>query len=559
MSPRATTVHLDTAELHQWLGEAGQVHFGIEEFREGQLDAMAAAAAGRDVLAVMPTGHGKSAIYQVPGMALPGLTVVVSPLIALQHDQVAAINADLGRTRAHAINSRIGVRRQRAAWTAAESGEAKFLFLAPEQLARDETVEQLGACRPSLFVVDEAHCISSWGHDFRPDYLGLGETVARLGHPPVIALTATASPHTREEIAERLGLRDPLVLVHSFDRPEIDLGVQHHLEDDDRRAAVLAEVAALRGPGLLYVATRSQAEEYAAALVELGVRADAYHAGRNRADRHGVHTRFLDNGLDVVAATSAFGMGIDKPDVRFVIHASLPESLDAYYQQIGRSGRDGEPARAMLHYRSQDLGLQRYFAGGLPTEEALGSIVRALAQDGPLPAGELRRRTDLSTKTQAKALNLLEHSGSVTATRRGYRARASLDLGQAVTRALEAAETQRQIDQSRIEMMRAYAETDQCRRHRLLAYFGEESPARCGHCDNCSESGPADNEPPQAVAIESDWQIQSPVIHREWGPGIVMGTEPDRITVLFDSVGYKELALQLVQEQADLLTPCDSL
>ncbi|MHC5559420.1 RecQ family ATP-dependent DNA helicase [Kocuria sp.] len=543
----------DGADAVRRLREAAAASFGIEEFREGQLEAMEAAAAGRDVLAVMPTGHGKSAIYQVPGTVLPGTAVVVSPLIALQHDQVEAINADLGTERAFAVNSRVGARRERAAWEALESGQAKFLFLAPEQLAREETVERLAAHPPSLFVVDEAHCISSWGHDFRPDYLVLSETVERLGHPPVVALTATASPHTRAEILDRLGMREPLVIVQSFDRPNIELRVVRHHEAADKRRAVLHEVAGLGGPGLVYVATRKETEAYADELAGRGLRAAAYHAGRKQSEREDVHARFLDGELDVVVATTAFGMGIDKPDVRFVVHADITDSLDSYYQEIGRAGRDGQPALAVLHYRSEDLGLQQYFAGASPEEGDVEQVFRAVREAGPVRARELRARTGLGPRAQARALHLLEHSGGIVARREGYRAVEGATPAKAVAAALAEAESQHRIDRSRIEMMRGYAETDGCRRDWLLNYFGEETDGWCGNCDRCDQAGSAAEAEQRQAATPHGWEIQTPVSHREWGPGIVMGAEPDRITVLFEAVGYKELSLKLVEEHEGLL------
>lgn len=536
------------------------VRFGIDEFRDGQLDAIQAAISGRDVLAVMPTGYGKSAIYQVATMALSGSAVVVSPLVALQHDQVTAVNEALGAERAFAINSRLGVRRERAAWAAWESGDAKFLFLAPEQLARDETMQRLREHRPALLVVDEAHCVSAWGHDFRPDYLMLGSVVRSLGHPTVIALTATASPPTQTEIMQRLGMNEALLVAQTFDRPNIGLRVKHHHEDDGKQGAVLAEVAALQGPGLLYVATRRQAEEYAAALTETGRRAEVYHAGRRQADRDDVHRRFLDGELDVVVATNAFGMGIDKADVRFVMHVDVPDSLDSYYQEIGRAGRDGESASAVLHFRPQDLGIQRYFAGGAPAESDLVTVFRAVRDHGPLSRTRLREHTKLGARQQTHILNVLEHSGSIRPSRRGYSAAPDVKIPDVVQAAVEYTETRQQINESRIEMIRNYAETTQCRRSRLLSYFGEQTEGTCENCDNCraADAGVAAGSTDDAVtsdgaADESGWRIQTPVAHREWGSGIVMGAEPDRIVVLFEAVGYKELALALIEEQPDLL------
>ena len=276
----------------------------------------------------MPTGYGKSAIYQVAAQYLHSATgrpaVVVSPLIALQEDQLDGLAADLGPDAAVAINSSHSDAEVEAAWQAAESGTAAFLYLAPEQLAKDTTVERLARLGVSLFVVDEAHCVSSWGHDFRPDYLGLGAVRERLGNPPAAALTATASPPVRDEIVERLGMKDPLVLVHGFDRPNISLDVVRHHGDKDKRSAVLHQVAGLArdGQGLVYAATRKDTEKYAAKLAAEGLRAEAYHAGLAAAERERIHELFLADGLDVVVATTAFGMGIDKPTVRFVVHAT---------------------------------------------------------------------------------------------------------------------------------------------------------------------------------------------------------------------------------------------
>ena len=537
--------------------------FGLPHLRAGQLAGMRALVAGQDVLAVMPTGYGKSAIYQVAALHLHrnsarrGPAVVVSPLIALQEDQLDGLLETLGRETAVAINSGHSDAENKEAWAAAENRDAAFVFLAPEQLAKTETVERLGALDVPLFVVDEAHCVSSWGHDFRPDYLRLGEVREQLGNPPVVGLTATASPPVREEIQQRLRMKDPLVLVHGFDRPNIRLDVVRHHTDKDKRRAVTKQVAELKGPGLLYAATRKDTEAYAAKLTALGLRAEAYHAGRKQSERDRVHEQFLDDELDVVVATTAFGMGIDKPNVRFVIHADIPDSLDSYYQEIGRSGRDGQPAAAVLHYRSEDLGLRKFFGTHSPDEESLLAVLQALrAAGGPVKQKALAEQTGYSPRRLTGLLNQLQETRAIKAGKRGIRLEAGAKLPAVVARAVELAEARQRADRSRIEMMRGYAETDACRRQFLLGYFGENLPEPCGNCDTCTDGSAYEEDYDDAAAAAAGGEpfpLQASVVHKEWGPGLVMRHEDDVITVLFEQEGYKTLSRQAVTENG-LLT-----
>jgi ATP-dependent DNA helicase RecQ len=530
--------------------------FGWPELSDEQIEAMDQVMAGHDVLAVLPTGAGKSAIYQVPALLLDGPTLVVSPLIALQNDQIEGIN-DSRAPEAVALNSAQRAAERDHAWEAIRRGSAEYLFLSPEQLAGDELLDAVAELGVSLFVVDEAHCVSAWGHDFRPDYLRLAPVIERLGHPRVIALTATAASPVRSDIVNRLGLRDHREVLASFDRPELRLAVEHLVDDAAKRQAVITRTRALTAdpatrPGLVYVTSRKDAETYTDELAAIGVRVAAYHAGMKAADRERVHQRFLDGELDAVVATSAFGMGIDKQDLRFVLHASIPESLDTYYQQIGRAGRDGAPAETTLYYRPQDLGRQKFLTAAKAPERALKEVAGILAaHDAPVRRTELGRAADVSAAQRTRAVNLLEQTGAVGVTEDGRLEYLDprLDPVQAVDNGIEAARTHQRLIRSRIEMIRGYAETTGCRRQYLLGYFGERLDRPCGNCDTC-EAGAAERQP----SGEGAFPVNTVVRHTEWGRGVVMSGDRDRLTVLFDEVGYKTLSVPAVRENAVLTT-----
>src|SRR3954447_23158719 len=311
--------------------------FGFEELQPGLKQAVERVLDGCDTLAVMSTGYGKSAIYQIAALLIPGPTVVVSPLIALQSDQVTELEREHAGGAA-AVSSIVGAAGRREALDELSEGSLEFLFLSPEQLANDDLLAEVAAARPSLFVVDEAHLISEWGHDFRPDYLKLGAVAETLGRPPVLALTATAAPPVRDEIVERLGMRSPEVIVRGFDRPEIWLGVERFHAERSKREALLERVAAEPKPGIVYAATRRLSEELAGELPEHGVSAVAYHAGLSRRARMAAQEAFMAEEVEVVVATTAFGMGVDKPNVRFVFHSEPADSVDSYYQELGRGG-----------------------------------------------------------------------------------------------------------------------------------------------------------------------------------------------------------------------------
>ncbi|WRZ20544.1 RecQ family ATP-dependent DNA helicase [Streptomyces sp. NBC_00243] len=545
------------------LRRAAREVFGWDSLRPGQLTAMKAVMGRRDAMVVMPTGSGKSAVYQVPGMLLAGPTLVVSPLIALQRDQIAGLLRNSGRTAAAvAVNSSMSKAQNEQAWESVSDGTARFLFLAPEQLAKQDVVERLSALRPSLFVVDEAQCVSSWGHDFRPDYLRLRQAAESIGRPPILALTASAAAPVRADIVEQLGMRKVRQVVAGFDRPNIRLEVTRFQDDSAKRRAVVERAAAEPKPGIVYVATRKDADAYAAELGELGLSAAAYHAGSRSADRSAVHDRFLGGELDVVVATSAFGMGIDKPDVRFVLHASVPGSLDAYYQEIGRAGRDGAASRAILHYRTEDLGLQKFFSTGRPDADTIADVARRVRDHATaVTPTELQQETGLSAGRLTAVLNLLESAGAVTTERGKVATVAGADADEVTARAVELGVAHESMERSRVDMMRGLAETTGCRRRFLLGYFGERLHGPCGNCDRCeqrptgADGVPGLHHPRTAAPTRRDHPFPpgTRVHHPQWGDGEVLSGEESRITVLFASVGYRTLSLPVILEK-NLLT-----
>ena len=464
--------------------------FKLESFRPGQAEVVDAQMQGRDVLAVAPTGSGKSLSYWVPAILGDGLTVVVSPLIALMKDQVDRLVAH--GVRAAFINSTLNSTEQRERLERASRGEYQLVYVAPERFSRPGFTSRLATLGVRRFIVDEAHCISTWGHDFRPDYRLIGGALEACGHPPIGAFTATATPDVRRDIAANLGLRDPLVMVTGFNRPNLRLesvqarGARERLEKLHRR------LDPGDGRALVYVGTVKGAESTAAAISRWGFPAAPYHGRLPDASRRRIQDGFAARDLRVVVATSAFGMGVDFPDIRQVIHVGYPGSVEAYYQEAGRAGRDGKPALCLLIRSGKDRDLQVYFIEtAFPDLREVLSAHTAYSRLGvwnsdpeelrPLMPEAAWRSLDASKRLLLKA-GALHSDGSV-----GRFDPSALDFKQLAAHKQQA--------YTKLGQMIQYAELRSCRHAFITDYFGETTSERsCRSCDNC-EHGPLDEAP----------------------------------------------------------------
>jgi ATP-dependent DNA helicase RecQ len=486
-------------------------HFGFGSFRPGQEEACAAALEGRDVLVVMPTGSGKSLCYQLPALLRQDLTVVVSPLVALMQDQVEALEARGLGDRVALVNSQRDAATNSESLARAASGELRLLYVAPERFAVPGFADRLRGIDVGLFVVDEAHCVSQWGHDFRPDYFRLGDAARYVGAQAIVASTATATPRVARDVEQRLRLEQPLQVSTGFDRPNLSFVVARPAPHEKRAliAEALREPDAL--PAIVYAGTRAGSEELARELSrELGVEAVAYHAGLERSHRASVQRRFLADEAPVIVATNAFGMGVDKPNVRTVVHASVPSSLEAYYQEAGRGGRDGLPARALLVAENRDKALHVHFIKQEEVEDGLPGWLAdrlAAAADGDgrysLDAGELARELGGGGDRLRSLIGHLARAGVIEPSpapmdRVAGRFAARFD-GRAAARCRSSIDEAARVRWRQYREIWAYVEEGSCRRRAILGHFGDRAEPRpsvpC--CDSC-EPGLAVTAPPPA-------------------------------------------------------------
>ncbi|HKP04843.1 MAG TPA: RecQ family ATP-dependent DNA helicase [Chthoniobacterales bacterium] len=510
-------------------------YFGFREFLDAQEEVITAIAGGADALVVMPTGGGKSLCYQLPALLLEGTTVVVSPLIALMKDQVDAL--ERRGISATLINSTLTPGQQQERIRALARGEFKLVYIAPERFRSRSFLEALGQSTIALFAVDEAHCMSMWGHDFRPDYFRLGQVLETLGRPQVAAFTATATPEVRRDILTHLALREPREFVAGFARPNLKLLLTHVANEAEKYGRLNALIRENK-TGIVYCSTRKRVEAVAETLKLANISSILYHGGMNDDEREKAQNEFMQGRRDIVVATNAFGMGIDRSDIRFVVHFDVPGSVEAYYQEAGRAGRDGEAATCELLFNHADTRVQEFFIeGSNPPLEFIAQTYEMLRREM-----DSKNELQISIKEMAARLgdersDMMVSSSLHVLDRENYIDRFDIP-GKRVrgTRVLQPEVRGHQLkldaaklrekerrDRAKLKMMIDFAYARECRQQAILRYFGEADPARCGNCDICLESaGPA--RPPteeETIIVQkalSGVARMSAKINGEWQP-----------------------------------------
>ncbi len=568
-SPRSTS-HADSATLppparprsRQTRGKNGlgaarriaRTRFGIDDLRDDQGQVIANVLAGRNTLAVMPTGAGKSLCYQVPALLMRGVTLVVSPLIALMKDQSDKLSA-AGVSNA-AVNSTLSRGDERDALQAIGAAAHEIVFATPERLADPAFIALLRTQAIELLVVDEAHCISHWGHDFRPAFLDIGAARRALGGPPVLALTATATDAVIADIRHQLDLPHLDVINTGVLRDNLFLAVRQVTSDADRSHAIVDALRATAGSGIVYTATVRSCNELAAQLTRIGERVTRYHGKLSAAERRAQQEAFMRGEARIMVATNAFGMGIDKRDLRFVIHYQMPGTLEAYAQEAGRAGRDGAAARCTLLFFRKDRQVQQFFLSRrYPGEDELARVYGALpAHDAaPLAIADLAGDAGIARNKLLVGLKLLRDAGLAAQTRQRcwHLTREAAEPGR-LTALAKAYRARAEHDQLALERVVAYAHSGTCRWRLICTHFDEPDVADCGHCDNCTARvaatpPAADSAPIIAPAPSPAFAVGDAVHVARFGYGTVREASADRVTVAFADDDVRTFVSSAVQ------------
>jgi ATP-dependent DNA helicase RecQ len=532
--------------------------FGYDTFRPGQKESLEALLDGRDCIAVLPTGSGKSLIFQMFSQLTEGTVIVVSPLLALMKDQVE--EAEIRGIDAGSINSHQDNADQQKQMRDVKKGKENLLYVTPERFKNAEFMKQLKQSEISLFVIDEAHCISEWGHDFRPAYLDLSFAIKELGNPLVLALTATAAPFIRQDIINQLSLENPKVIVKGINRRNLFLEVIRVHEEPQKKQLLFNLLTgkerkyeadlhskcddAMKGSGVIYCQTTKGAEETAQWLNEWGIPSDYYHGQRDKAEREAVQDKFMNDKIRVIAATNAFGLGINKEDIRFIIHRDIPGSLESYYQEAGRAGRDRNFALCTIMYQPKDLGRAAFLSGSPKiTRDDVVAVLKGVNGAEKLNFSELKDRCGLGSGTLISVLSIMAENEVMR--REGEDIFVlKKDINPDLI-SLKEERAREEYEKSRLEMIRAYAETDGCRRTFLLNYFGEDNEKQsCTMCDN-DAAGLNNDE----IVKRAPFPLGSEVAHKQFGKGTVTHVEEGSVTVLFENNGYQKLNVEILKQE----------